>query len=65
MKKTYQTPATFTTVVELKEMITASPYGQPEKGFDMNSLEETGETSGNLSRGHHSAWDDEYEEEDL
>lgn len=62
MKKIYQTPATFTTVVELQQVIAASQYGQPEVGFDMNSTAETDATSGNLSR-RKSVWDDEEEED--
>lgn len=61
MKKIYQTPATITTVVELQQMIAASPLGNPEDGFTMTVAPETEATSGNMSR-RRSVWGDEEED---
>jgi len=61
MKKIYQTPATITTVVELQQMIAASPLGKPEEGFTMTSAPETEAVSGNMSR-RGSVWGDEEED---
>ena len=38
-------------------------YGMPEAGQDLDQVEETDQTSGNLSR-RRTVWDDEEEEED-
>lgn len=61
MKKIYQTPATITTVVELQQMIAASPLGNPEDGFVTTGAPETEAVSGNMSR-RYSVWGDEEED---
>ncbi len=60
MKKTYQTPETLLTAVELQQMIAISGngYGQPELGQDLDKVEDTQASDGNLSR-RRSVWDDE------
>ena len=64
MKKTYQSPETVLTDLELQQMIAGSNnYGEPEKGQDLGAAEETSATSGNLSR-RRSVWGDEEEFED-
>ena len=68
MKATYQKPEALVTRISTLQMIAASPYGdnfKPEsEGLNLDDLQETTETSGNLSR-RHSVWDDEEEEEDF
>ena len=57
MKKTYQSPETLMVLVNVQQLMVASPV---EDGFDPNKpIGETGETSGNLSRRGSSIWDDE------
>ena len=62
MKKTYQNPKTDIVTITVAQMIANSPYGEPEKGFDLEDVVETPETSGNLSR--RTVWDDEEDEEE-
>ncbi|MBQ7510248.1 MAG: hypothetical protein IJT53_05020 [Prevotella sp.] len=64
MKKTYQNPKTDIVTISVAQMIATSSnnYGQPEQGQDLNTVETTEATSGNLSR--RSVWDDEDEEEE-
>ena len=57
MKQTYQTPSIKWLEAATEEMIAAST--SIEQGFDLNSVAETTETSGNLSR--QSLWDDDEE----
>lgn len=57
--KIYQKPSTELVNVMTVQMIAASV----EKGFNLNDVEETTETSGNLSR-RRSVWDDQEEEEE-
>ena len=64
MKKIYQNPKTDIVTISVAQMIATSSnnYGQPEQGQDLNTVETTEATSGNLSR--RSVWDDEDEEEE-
>jgi hypothetical protein len=60
MKLTYQRPETELIIVSTVRMIAGS---NPEDGFNPDDVEETQETSGNLSR-RRNVWDDEEEEEE-
>jgi|GEM_PF-2933876 len=63
MKKTYQQPTTLVAVIEMQQIIAASPLGPVEEGHNQNEVPTTDATSGNLSRRRRSVWDDEEEEE--
>ena len=58
MKKIYQMPTIKWLEAETEEMIASSPL---ENGFNMDEVDTTNETSGNLSRKGYSVWDDEDE----
>lgn len=58
MKAIYQKPETNVTFVAVQQLMVSSPLGNPEDGFNLDDAPETGESSGNLSRGR-SIWDDE------
>jgi len=55
MKKAYQKPQAYAEAADLGDMIAASI----EKGFNLEDVETTNETSGNLAR--RSIWDDDDE----
>lgn len=61
MKLTYKKPTTEIVTVSIMQMIAASPV---EDGFNTNDVDDTEETSGNLSRRHNDVWDEEFEEEE-
>ncbi|MCR4919129.1 MAG: hypothetical protein K5928_04850 [Prevotella sp.] len=56
MKKAYQKPQAYAEAADLGDMIAASI----EEGFNLDQVEETTETSGNLAR-RSSIWDDDDE----
>ena len=58
MKKIYQMPTIKWLEADTEEMIASSPL---ENGFNMDEVDTTNETSGNLSRKGYSVWDDEDE----
>ena len=61
MKLTYKKPTTEIVTVSIMQMIAASPV---EDGFNTNDVDDTEETSGNLSRRYNDVWDEEFEEEE-
>ena len=64
MKKTYQKPETLISHIATAQIIAASNYGQPEKGFSLGDLGTTDSESGNLSR-RSTVWDDDNAQDDL